>query len=329
MTNKVRVGIIGCGGIAISSHMTHLSQIPEAEIVGLADTNPEQIKLTKERRPELVDVPGFSTHQEMLEKVPMDAVVIATPHTMHYSQIKDAFDAGMHILCEKPMVCTVQDANEVISWFNSDPKRIGVIGYQRRYSGLFRYMRDSIAAGDLGKVQYVSVLQCQEWLNISNNTWRSDPALSGGGQLNDSGSHVMDILLWLTGLKPKKVSAYTDNLTAKVDINSVVSVVFDNGALGNISICGNAPQFHEAFTVVGDKGCFYFDMSQPLKFADAQGNLTEITKFPEGTSSTSNFIMAILGREEVGSPVQGFLPVITLTEAIWNSAAQGGKPVEV
>jgi predicted dehydrogenase len=327
MSDAVRVGIIGCGKMA-QNHIGRFLAMPESEIVAIAEPIMQGVESARSRYVEMLNVPVFASHKEMLEKVPMDAVCITTPHTMHFTHIKDAFDAGMHILCEKPMVCSVRETKEVISWFESDPKRVDIVSYQCRFEGTYRYMREGVAAGKIGKVQYIRALQCQEWLRMSQGTWRLDPKLSGGGQLNDSASHLMDFLLWITDLSPARVSAFIDNCGAEVDINSTVSIIFDNGALGNIAIVGNAPQTHEEYSVVGDKGS-YFYIDDEIYTDDENGKSVKPAHLPTSTTPTHNFIQCILGEEENGSPVKGFLPVMQLAEAIWRSAAQGGLPVDI
>src|SRR4029079_13841875 len=88
-------------------------------------------------------------------------------------------------------------------------------------------------------------------------TWRQKIALSGGGQFNDSGSHLIDILMGTTRLQADEVSARMEFFGGEVDINSAVHVKFNNGALGTVSIVGNAPTWHEDFTIVGSEGAVY------------------------------------------------------------------------
>lgn len=327
MPEKVRIGMIGSGGIA-RYHLKLFLEMPEAEVVALADPASDQIAETHKRFDKLKSTPVFDDYRQMLREAPMDAVCISTPHTMHRENMMDAFEAGKHIFIEKPMVSVVQEAKEIIRMFESDPKRVGVVGYQRHYQGPFRYMREGIASGEIGAVQYLNALQCQDWLNGTRGSWRQDPALSGGGQVNDSGSHIMDILLWVTQLSVTKVSAFQEFYDSKVDIDSAVSIIFENGALGTISIVGNAPEWYEDFTIVGSKGAYYYRNGAIAKHVRG-GERTTPSDLPSSSSPDSNFVQAILGRETVQSPISGALRVIELTEAIWDSAGKGGATVEV
>jgi predicted dehydrogenase len=265
----------------------------------------------------------------MLEKVAMDAVAIITPHTQHFQQAMDALDKGLHVLIEKPMVCTIEHAKILVNRFQETGK-VGLVAYQRHYAPQFRYIKQSIESGKVGEVQFISALQCQEWYKGTMGTWRQDPELSGGGQLNDSGSHLVDIILWTTGLMVQTVTAFTENFESKVDINSALSIKFRNGALGNISIVGNAPTWHEDITFWCSEGMFLYRNGH-LQFVDAAGKRHDLTEkdMPAGSSPGRNFVDAILKGVPVESPPECGLRVIEMTEAAWKSAAQNGMPVTV
>lgn len=329
MAQKVRIGFIGCGGMARSHMKNFVNNIPEAQIVALCDPSDEQIKRCFEAFPSLQGTPVFKDYREMLEKVPMDAVAIITPHTQHFQQAMDALDKGLHVLIEKPMVCTIEHAKTLVNRFKETGK-VGLVSYQRHYAPQFRYIKQSIESGKVGEVQFVSALQCQGWYKGTKGTWRQDPALSGGGQLNDSGSHLVDIILWTTGLSVDAVSAFMENFDSPVDINSALSIRFKSGALGNISIVGNAPTWHEDISIWCSEGMFLYRNGH-LQFVDAAGKRHDLTEkdMPEGSSPGRNFVDAVLKGVSVESPPECGLRVIEMTEAAWKSAARNGVPVTV
>ena len=181
----------------------------------------------------------------------------------------------------------------------------------------------------LGEVQTVVVMMAQEWLRSTRGQWRQNPAISLGGQLNDSGSHLVDMFLWTTGLQAEKVYAEINKFDSQVDIDSALTVRFSNGAIGNITVLGNAPQgFWELFGVWGSKGSIIYDMLHGLR-QQMFGEPERTLEFPKPESNPDlNFARAILGQEEVQVPAECGLRVSELTEAAWRSAAQG-KPVLV
>ncbi len=322
MSSTVRVGIIGTGGIA-QGHIRRLLEHPDAHIVAICDIRPEALASTVERWPALKDVPQYSDFKDMIAAGGLDAVEICTPHTTHYEQILHSLNSGLHVLSEKPMVCTVAHAHDVINTINASGK-VFVLNYQRSYQSEFLYIKQAIASGIYGKVEFVQGLQGQEWLKGVANTWRHDPALSGGGQLNDSGSHMLAILLYITGLTVEKVFGFIDNMTVPVDINSTLSLKFVGGAQGSISVVGNGPSFYEDITIWCSDGAFYMRNGK-LEVSDGAGKrfFPAVEDMPQGNNPDNNFINAINGKEEVASTAQWGLRVIELTEAAWDSAATG------
>lgn len=319
---KLRLGIIGTGGIA-RGHIERLSALPGVEITAICDIKPDHMQRTVDRFPGLAEARRFEDHKELLAAGITDGVVICTPHTTHFEQIINSLAASQHVLSEKPLVCTVKDAHEVLEAEKKSGKVL-VLNYQRHYQPEFLYIRDAIASGKYGPVQFVQGLQGQEWLKNCANSWRHDPALSGGGQLNDSGSHMLAVLLFVTGLSVASVGAFIDNMTVPVDINSALSIKFVGGAQGNISVVGNATRFHEDITIWCDRGIFFM-RNGSLEVADEHGKLSKPStdELPSGSNPDVNFVNAIMHNEPIGSPAIWGLRVIELTEAAWKSAEAG------
>jgi len=322
----VRLGMIGCGGIA-RHHMNQLREVPEAQIVALADPSDEQIARCKRDFPALADVPVFADYREMLDKVECDAVEISTPHTQHTQQVLDSFAKGLHVMCEKPLATTTADCRKLVAAMNETGK-VGLLAYQRHYVPMYQVIRDRIASGAYGEVNFFSAVLGQAWKRGTAGSWRQDPALSGGGQINDSGSHVVDMMLYTTGVLPAEVTAYQDNRETPVDIDSAVSIKFENGALGNISVLGDFPAWHEDFTIGCTRGGFLVRYGE-LTIVENDGSKYVAKDLRGGSNPDRNFINAILGREPVLSTFEAALEVIHFTEAVWRSAELGGKPVRL
>ena len=318
--------MVGCGGFQ-RYRVSNLQQVKEAEIVALVDPSEDQIALMREQRPVTADAPAFSDLETMLAEVKPDAIMIATPHTQHVDQILMGLEAGCHVCCEKPLVTTVADAHRVIAARDKAGK-VGMVSYQRHFQAEFRYIKAKIDSGEAGAVQYVTVLQTQEWLRGVKGTWRQIHALSGGGQLNDSGSHVLDIVLWVTGQSPDVVSAFCDNKGTEVDINSTLSIMFKSGAMGNIAVVGDGMSWHEDITILCEELAFFIRDGK-LTTVDRSQNRMKAEHWSGGSTPDRNFIWSILGKEVCESPFECGLEVIRLTEAAWTSAAAGGAPSKV
>jgi predicted dehydrogenase len=321
---KIKLGFIGVGGIA-QGHVERSLKLPEVEIVALADTSEASIQRTQEKHG-LKKVAVYADYRALLEKAKPDAVIISTPHTQHYQQIVDSLDAGAHVLVEKPMVCRSEDGWALVEKMKGSSKVLG-LAYQRHCAAPYRFIKREIAGGKHGKVQYISAVLQQGWAKGTKGSWRQDPALSGGGQINDSGSHVIDMMLWSTGLVPDKVFAIMDNRDTPVDINSSISMQFVGGAQGTIAVIGDAAGWYEDNSYWTDSASFSYRTGHGFQMLGPDGKPVEV-ELPEESNINTNFIRAIQGKEEVAAkPIDG-LRTITLTEALWKSAG-GGTVVDV
>jgi predicted dehydrogenase len=326
MSDKIRVGIIGIGGISYG-HINGFLRSPDSEIVGLVDIVPSQLEKAFERVPELKGVPTYLNHRDMLAAGGLDAVEISSPHTPHFPQIMDSLDAGLHVLCEKPLVCTTPHAKAVIEKRDQAGKVV-MVSYQRHFQSQYRYIRKMVTDGVLGDVHFISALQCQNWKMGQTGQWRQVPEISGGGQLNDSGSHLVDVILWTSGLTAESVYGYVDNRGTRVDVNSAISIKFTNGAQGTITIVADTSVgFYEDFTIWGTKGTIFYRNGKVF-YCDEAGQMTEPTDMPEGGNPDQGFLDVILGRAENWVPAECGLRVIELTEAAWKSG-DTGEPVAV
>lgn len=322
MAEEIRVGIIGCGGIA-NGHIGRLISIPEAKITGLMDIDPKRLQAAAQHFPEIADVPVFEDHKEMIEELDLDATVICSPHFIHTEQILDSLNAGLHVLTEKPMVCSIEEAREVREAEETAGTVLG-ISYQRHTQAEYQFVRDQIASGETGDVMFVGALQGQAWLYNTRGTWRQSLEKSCGGQLNDSGSHLIDIILWMTDLAVEEVTSEIHNRGTEVDIDSAVSMRFKNGAVGTLSVIGSCPVWWEDITITCSEWAFFLRQGQPLTYTTGrQGETHTVSGFTYGSESPDhNFIDAILGRKDILAPSICGLRTIEVTEAAWKSAEQ-------
>jgi predicted dehydrogenase len=331
MAKEIRVGLIGCGGI-MQRHINHLLAIPEAKITAMADPNPKCIARYKSSCPSLASAAEFTGYKDLFG-ADLDAVVIASPHTAHAQQIVDSLGHGLHVMCEKPMVTSVADAVRVMK-AERKAKRVLLLAYQRHWENTFCYIKKTIASGELGTIDFIQAFQSQEWKWIANGTWRADPKLSGFGQLSDSGSHLLDAIMWTTGLKPASVAAKVDYSGMKVDINSAVTVEFEGGAIGNISILGSGASFWEDITISGTKGTIFMRNGVVNHKVGIDGEMRVVSPagpawFQPAPTPARNFIDCILGKAQNESPSASGLRVVEICQTAIESAKAGGKMTKV
>lgn len=324
--DQVRFGLIGVGGFA-RYRVGNLLKVKGASVVAMADTSAENIALMKGAHAGTVGAAEYSDYKDLLAQADVDAVMIMTPHTQHVTQIIESLEAGKHTCVEKPMVTTVDDAHKVIAARDKAGK-VGMVSYQRHFDPVYRKIRDMITSGEAGEIQYIAGLNCQEWKVGTKGTWRQDPSLSGGGQLNDTGSHFVDIMLWASGLQPDTVTAIGDFRGTAVDIDTAVAIRFTNGAVGTISIVGDATNWHEDMTIMGTKLGFFVRAGKLTVRNLAKDRIVYEDVFG-GSTPDQHFFDCITKGIDCESSFECGLEVIRLTEAAWKSMDNGGMPVRV
>jgi predicted dehydrogenase len=267
MAEKLRVGVIGPGGAGRGNTMGFATRA-DCEVVAAADVSASSMdaleKLMEERvegyqRGTLRRYEGEYEFIEMLNKESLDIVGVFSPHSLHHIHVAYALRAGCSVLVEKPMANLVGDAVQIHRLAVARGLHL-VGGYQRHYEDRYVSARQFIQGGNLGELTRFEVYMAQRW---GAGGWRGDPRFSGGGQPNDSGSHLQDIFMWMTGFLPKSVHGTTDMvfeddgkvIPKQVEINSYSDVVMENGAEGSITILGNTRiGFKEWVVLEGTEG---------------------------------------------------------------------------
>ena len=203
MTDKLRVGIIGSGGIAEGAHAPGYMAIPDdCELVACCDVRPERAKAFAER----FDLAHWYTdYRELLALPELDAVSVCTPPFMHRDATVAALDAGLHVLCEKPMAMNVSEAQDMVAAAERAGKVL-TIGHQQRFSPAAQAVKRAVDAGELGDIYYAKTAALR---NRGAPTWGvfHIKQLNGGGPLIDIGVHALDVTMWLMG-SPRPVAVF-------------------------------------------------------------------------------------------------------------------------
>ncbi len=312
------------------SHIERMAGFDEVEVVGFADPQDAAIDLAREVDPSLAGVPGFADYRRMLADLDPDAVVISTPHALHEGHILDAFEAGAHVMCEKPFVHDLAAARRVISARDRSGLML-MIPYQRNFLPAYMFAVDQIASGRLGDLQMITAWQSQGWAEFIRGSWREDPDFSAGGQLMDSGSHLLDFILRAARVKPAKVNAALSNLDLRVNVNSAMTVQFEGGALGTIAVIGHAPRnMWEEIAFYGSKARLLMRSTSRVPLSqglEIDFETVENEKLPvnlrEGSLPDRNFVDALCGRDRIRAGAEAAMNVLALTEAVWRSAESG------
>ena len=255
MARQLSVVLIGCGGNMRFAHVPRIQADGAVRIAAAADPVESQARLLAERAG--ADIPHFHDWRVMLDAVDADGALVSTPHDQHYAQARACLEHDMHVLVEKPLVIRPLHAKRLLA-LAGERQRALVVAYQRHWLPHFVYARELIDKGALGEVRGVVAYVTQNWLGMGG--WRLRPAASGGGMFADTGSHVVGAALWLTGLRPRSVTAIFANAGREVDVNSGVVVCFGGGAVGTFATLGNAERHDERIAIAGSGGSLVLRM---------------------------------------------------------------------
>jgi predicted dehydrogenase len=329
-SDKLRVGVIGGGYIGTTVGRL-FEQDPRSTVTALADIDPETRRTAGESL-YVGEGSQYDDYAEMLDAERLDAVLVGTPHTLHYEQITAAMDRGLHVFCDKPLATDLADARELAERAESSD-RVLMVGYQRHLNPAFVRARERWQ-GDL-EPQFVSAEITQDWISRFEDTWRTDPDLSGGGNLYDTGSHLVDGVLWTTGLVPEAVSAemvFAD-AESRVDQRAILTVEFRNGAHGTISVHSDAPCVREHVHVWDAEGAVYLEGRQweQREISRVEPDSTTVIPYldrDQQRTKAEAFVDCVQTDETPPATPRDALAVTALTEAAYESA-RSGERVEV
>ena len=203
MEKKVRVGIIGCGGIANQKHLPGLSKIKEVELVAFCDIIRERAEKTAEKFG-AEDVTIYEDYKELLADDSIEVIHVCTPNRSHSFITIDALESGKHVMCEKPMAKTAEEGRLMVEAAKRTGKKL-TIGYQNRFRADSQYLHSACEAGDLGEIYFAKGHAIRR---RAVPTWGVflNEFEQGGGPLIDIGTHALDLTLWMmNNHKPKYV----------------------------------------------------------------------------------------------------------------------------
>lgn len=358
LSNKIlRLGIIGCGGIANGKHMPAEKRNPRAEMVAFCDIIPERAQKAKEEYG-TEDSAVYTDYKELLKDETIDAVLVLTHNKEHCRITVDALNAGKHVLCEKPMATTYEEAVKMIEAAKKNNKVL-TIGYQNRWRPDSMYMKQMAKDGEFGEVYYAEAIAIRR---RAVPTWGVfiDEEKQGGGPLIDIGTHALDLTLhmmdnyepaYCVGKTFHKLNKNTEtgNAWGDWDVDRFTAedsafgfIVMKNGAVIYLksSWALNMADPREAITTIcGDKAGA--DMLDGLRINGVKNGRQYIMKpnfstggvaFFDGAGGkepadyeAANFSAAILDGQELNVKPEQAAVVTRILEGIYKSQ-QTGKP---
>jgi predicted dehydrogenase len=283
----------------------------------------------------------FTDWKGMLERCPLDAVLIATPHNLHYEPAKAALERGLHVLIEKPMTVRSEEARELKHLAEERGLVLGV-ALNAPYWAHCHRIRGAIKSGRIGEVEALTMFFTgnAEYVfgeapkpadlpgMVQPTMYRGDPEACGGGYLIDGGSHLISEALWVTGLRAKSVSCHMDSTPS--DRRGALLITLENGALVTISTLGDSKHSSRRVQniIAGTAGTITVEGFEFLtRVEEHGGEPEEFTErdLPPVPGPVDNFITAIRGHGHLASPAEHGLHVVEVVEAAYKSASTGQR----
>lgn len=348
--SRVRVGCIGAGWWATTNHFPLLAARDDVELVAVCRPDPDvlsQVQKTFRFRY------GFQDYRELLS-VELDAVVVTTPHHLHYEHAAQALKRKLHVLCEKPLTLQAGQAWDLVRGVERQNTHF-LIPYGWHYKPFLTTARRMMSDGAVGEVEFV---QCHmasptkaffsgtggvprdhapTLLAPDPRTWQISD--NGGGYAHGQLTHSTALMFWLTGLRASEVRAVTTSPASAVDMYDAATAVLDNGAIASISGAATLPdndKFQVDVRIFGSQGCLLIDVERErveLRRHDGRHRSVAVTP-GEGAYScavpSGRFIELIRGvSTENNSSVDVGARSVELLEALKRSAAAGGSAVRI
>ncbi|ASN20209.1 MULTISPECIES: Gfo/Idh/MocA family protein [unclassified Arthrobacter] len=267
--SRLRAGFVGAGFMA-EVH-SRAARAAGADIVAIASSSRASADRAKDR---LGVQRAYDSAQDLFEDDAIDVIHICTPNGTHYGLAEAALKAGKHVVCEKPLATNVQDAAELVE-LAAMAGTVATVPFVYRFHPMIREARERISSGQAGRISAIQGSYLQDWLlSREDDNWRVDAVVGGPSRaFADIGSHLCDLLEFVSGERITKVSAMSRTLfpgranNRDIQTEDLVAAVFatDSGSVGNLLVSQVAPgrKNRLMIEIAGSESTLQFDQEAP------------------------------------------------------------------
>lgn len=257
----MRIGMLSAAHLHVEAYIPLLQALPNVEVIGLADEDHARGAAVAGQ----FNLRMFDSYAALLEERP-DAVVVCSENSRHRALVELAAEAGAHVLCEKPLATSVDDARATVEACELAGVKL-MIAFPMRFSAPLVDVKARFDAGALGHVYCFNGVN-QGQLPAHLRSWFVDPALAGGGALTDHVVHLADVFRWYLGCEIVEVYAQANRIMhaneVAVETGGQVMLTFDNGVFATIDCSWSRPLYYPtwgglSFDMVTDRGVVAVD----------------------------------------------------------------------
>ncbi|CAG7641395.1 Inositol 2-dehydrogenase/D-chiro-inositol 3-dehydrogenase [Paenibacillus solanacearum] len=320
--HKVKIGLVGLGNIG-RTHIRYLSAMDHVELVGVCDT-------VKERADQYAVECGtdaYYSHTDLFDRSGLEAVIIAVPHYDHTTISVDAFERGLHVMCEKPLAVHVNDAKKSLAAYEKanreHPNLMFGIMFQERTLPFYKKLKDIVDSGELGRLTRVT------WINTAwfrsqayydSGDWRATWAGEGGGILTNQCPHNLDTYQWLFGL-PARISGHAHiGKYHNIEVEDEVTAYFEheNGMIGHFIVTTAESPGTNRMEIIGENGKLVYENGKIILYKNRISMLQHLRESKSGFDNVESWYTEIPVRK---SEPNGHKVV---TEAFVQAILRGG-----
>jgi predicted dehydrogenase len=317
-TAKVRLALIGCGRIG-HLHRERVATDGRATIVALFDPDPVAAQSLRGGPAEgAVILPDLESL--LARGIAFDAAVVASPTHLHFEQASALLERGIPVLCEKPLARTRTEIVGLIELSRNTNVLLSV-AYQRRMWSVYRTLRKLVRSEDFGPVRAVLSHNVENWQSTIGGTWRDDPQMNPGGFVGDAGSHKIDAVFDMTGLRPTDVFARCDRCGSHVEITASVSALLEGQVPLTMDFVGHGQHLGELLSVHCDEADL--TLRDGELWLTRHGRSERVTVTDADSNPIEAFLDTILRGAENFAPPECALPVFDFTQGVLESARSG------
>ncbi|RDW16966.1 gfo/Idh/MocA family oxidoreductase [Oceanobacillus arenosus] len=323
---KLRVAVIGCGSIAKYRHLPEYALNPNVEIVAVCDLVEERAMATAEK----YQATAYTDYETLLKTEKLDAVSVCLPNYLHAPVSIAALNAGNHVLCEKPMATSIEEAEQMIEAANKNNKKL-MIGHNQRFVPSHQKAKQLIEKGEVGKIYSFRTAfghgGPEGWSIDGKDSWFFNKDQAFIGAMGDLGVHKADLLRYILGEEFVEVGAFVETSAKEntnVDDNAVFILKSASGVIGTLAASW-------AYTAKEDNSTIIYGENATLRLEDhpdfsliVQHKNGEVVKYELGGIQSNE-----AGGQTTTHVIEHFVDAILNNKEPLINGVEGKKSLEV
>jgi predicted dehydrogenase len=272
---KYRFAVLSYAHFHAYSYSRAVKELPNSELVAVYDDDPERGR----RAAEQYNAVYYEDYEELLRRADIDAVIIDSENVKHRALAVASAEAGKHILCEKPIATTLEDADAIVRAVEKAKVKFQTC-FVMRYNPPALRVKEIIDSGEIGEITAITGTNHIKWFGIDVMKWFVNPELSGGGAVMDHTVHLADLMRWYTGSEASRVYCEIGKNIRRelaVEDNFLTMIRFRDGAVGTVDGSWSRPENYHywgdvTMEIIGTEGMILLDAFRQVLYLTSENS---------------------------------------------------------